>query len=163
MATDKSAFYETRLNRLTLFLLVVLAVLSVTGALLLPDRIPVHFNIAGHPDRYGSPAALLVLPALGLAINGLLWATRNVPPELMNFPGPRTPDNVARQMQNIRQLTATLRLLISVSFLLMQANWIWSALHPGKGWAFWPLLLSLLLLGGIVPFIVRAYRMAAKA
>ena len=32
----------------------------------LPSRIPLHFNAAGVPDRFGGPAEVFILPAIGL-------------------------------------------------------------------------------------------------
>lgn len=43
----------------------------------LPANLPLHFDPLGQPDRYGSPAALFVLPLIGLGaivINGLWGA-----------------------------------------------------------------------------------------
>ena len=43
-------------------LLVLLPILYINK---LPDTIPVHFNLLGEPDRYGSKNSIWALPAIG--------------------------------------------------------------------------------------------------
>ena len=38
----------------------------------LPERVPIHFNAHGIPDRYGKKGSLLLEPILGLLILALL-------------------------------------------------------------------------------------------
>lgn len=40
----------------------------------LPEQVPVHFDLAGRPDRFGSPLELLTLPLLGLGLAGFFAA-----------------------------------------------------------------------------------------
>jgi uncharacterized membrane protein len=52
----------------------------------LPDRVPVHWNLAGEPDRYGSPWELLFLmPVMMLAIWGLLRVLPKIDPLRHNY------------------------------------------------------------------------------
>lgn len=157
--------YETRLNYVTLILLTGLMVLSVYGVLTLPDRIPVHFNRYGEADRWGSPASLLIAPFLCLLIEGLLWFIRKAPPELMNFPGPRTPDNIARQMENIRHMLATQRVLAAFLFVVLTGQWIGAAMNaePHRTTTWLILFFVALLLVSTSLFVVRAYRMAGRS
>lgn len=157
------AAYETRLNYLTLALFAGIVVLAVCGLAFLPDRIPVHFNLHGNPDRWGKPSAMLLMPILCLFIEALLWAIRRMPPELMNFPGPRTPGNIARQMHNIRQLLATLRVLVALLFLAMTGQWLRVAVEDQPHLTLWlPLVFATMLLVGTAVFGVRAYRLASQ-
>lgn len=156
--------YETRLNHVTVALLASLVIGIVYGVLTLPDRIPVHFNLSGEADRWGSPTTLLLLLFLCLLIEGLLWAIRRTPTELMNIPGPRTPGNVARQVQNFHQLLATLRVLIAALFLGLVGQLIWTAANAPSWltpWASFAFVGLLLITTGV--FIVRAYRMADRS
>lgn len=78
-----------------LFILATLAVLWIGSAAMygdLPDRIPLHFNFAGEPDRWGPKSAGMwfLLPMVATAIGVVMvalshWAARK--PELINFPG----------------------------------------------------------------------------
>jgi uncharacterized membrane protein len=153
--------YEVCLNYLTVCLLIGLIMLTVYGLVTLPERIPVHFGLNGQADRWGSPIHLLIVAGVCLFVEWLLWVTRRLSPEFMNFPGPRTPENVARQVQNIGYLFATIRPLIALLFLSLVANWIWVA-SSGGGismlWVILPLVSFLLVITGV--FLVRAYRLA---
>lgn len=162
--TNPPTRYETQLNYVTVALLAGLLSLSVYGVTMLPDRIPVHYNLNGEPDRWGSPTTLLIPPFLCLLIEGLLWAVRRVPPELMNFPGLRTPDNVAWQMRNSHQLLATLRALIAALFVGLIGQWVWTASHDQPRPTLWiPFVFVGLLLISTGIFMVRAYRMAGRS
>ena len=161
--TNQPAHYETRLNYITIALFAGLVVLTIYGVLTLPDRIPIHFNLSGKADRWGHPTNLLVLPLLCLLIEGLLWAIRWAPPELMNFPGPRTAGNMARQMQNIMRMLAITRPLVAALFLGLVSQWIWVATHTPSRLAIWiPFVFVGLLLFSTGVFMVRAYRMASQ-
>jgi len=51
----------------------------------LPSRVPVHFDLTGHPDGFGSKTNLLALPATAVLLYlGLTVATRY--PAYFNFP-----------------------------------------------------------------------------
>lgn len=155
---------ETRLNYLTAVLFVALLAVSLYGLMTLPDRIPVHFGIDGRADGWGKPMSLLILPGLCLFMLAMFWWTsRFAPTELMNFPGPRTPENVARQTQNIRQLFAVMRVLMTALFLALTSQWVWAAAHPESGISPWFVFgLVGVLLVAVAVFVVRAYRMVEK-
>ena len=57
------------------------AVAWLVAALTLPDRVPMHFDLAGEPDRWAArSAALLTFGLLGGASASLLgWLTHRVP------------------------------------------------------------------------------------
>jgi len=58
----------------------------------LPDRIPLHFDFAGTPNRWGSKSSLMVLMLAALAVSGIFYlTTRLIPwirrhPKLINMP-----------------------------------------------------------------------------
>jgi uncharacterized membrane protein len=155
--------YETRLNYLSLALLVALIGLSIYGVAILPDQIPVHFGLSGQADRWGSSKTLFLMPVVCLFVQGILWFARHAPVEMMNFPGPRTPENTARQIENTGYLFATLRALIALLFLGLMADWISAANVGDGGLGLWPMLLFLgLIFVAIGFFMVRAYRLVRR-
>ena len=155
--------YQRNANYLTIGLFIILTGVSVAGAIWLPSPIATHYNIAGKPDRWGSPATLLILPAIVFFILGILGAADKIHPNLMNFPGPRTPANVIRQVHNIRQMSASLRVFIVAMFLLIQGQSIWAKLYNHNQLAGWTIplvaILPLLLVGF---FVRRAYKLIPR-
>ncbi|WP_461088988.1 DUF1648 domain-containing protein [Spirosoma gilvum] len=67
--------YERMTNWLTIVLLTLLTTLSIAGAMWLPSPIAIHYNLHGQPDRWGSPATLLIIPLIALFVTGLLWVS----------------------------------------------------------------------------------------
>jgi uncharacterized membrane protein len=155
--------FERNSHQLTIFLLIALTLEAIAGVIWLPDRIPVHYNFQGEVDRYGSPATLLILPGVGLFIAFIMRLPRSIPVEMMNFPGPRTPENIARQLENGNLLMASLRPLIITMFLVIQTQSIWSVAFGKTYLIRWllPVLLTIMFLM-IGFFLRRAYKLVPK-
>ena len=71
-------------------LLMLLAVwgitaVSVLGSNSLPARIPTHFNVAGQPDGWGTPAMLWMMPGMAAATYLLMSLVARYPSSF-NFP-----------------------------------------------------------------------------
>lgn len=60
--------------------LLVLALLPA-----LPAQVPVHWNLSGQPDSYGSPLLLLGIAAAGLILAVLLRVTPRLDPQRQNY------------------------------------------------------------------------------
>lgn len=154
--------YERNANRLAVFLLMGMIGLALVGVTQLSGPIPIHFNAAGQANRWGSPATLLVLAFVGASVVGLLWIIRETPPELMNFPGPRTLENSVRQRLNFDQLLATLRVIVAALFLVMIGQILWVSLYHKKAIFLWPSFLFIILIFiCILVGLVRAYRLSS--
>lgn len=98
----------------------------------LPERIPVHFNLAGEADRYGHRATLLILPALstGLWLLGY-YITRRLPPRALNYPVNITDDNLYRQYHLACELLWAVWIICSLYFLYL----IWTMAQLATGGA----------------------------
>lgn len=69
------------------------AVLSAVVYRLLPERVPVHWNLAGHVDRQGSQLELVLFGPLGIAaIWALLLVLSRVDPRRAERPRSELPD-----------------------------------------------------------------------
>jgi len=62
-------------NALTALALLLSWLATLAALILLPERVPMHWNLAGEVDRWGSKYELLFLPALQLLLAGFapLW------------------------------------------------------------------------------------------
>ena len=82
-----------------LFVLWGMTAWAVLGPHPLPARIPTHFNAAGRPDGWGTPAMLWALPVIAVLVYGLmLLASRH--PRAFRF-SPRALPAQRRQMENV--------------------------------------------------------------
>ncbi len=105
---------------------------ALHGPTPLPDRIATHFNAAGNPNGWGSPSALLVLPAAGLGVYLLLWWVGRSPGEI-NLPVRITPQNRPRLEALATALLAALRTELACIFASIQWATIQAARHPERG------------------------------
>ena len=78
----------------------------------LPARVPTHFDLAGHPNGWGSPAALFLLPAIALVLYcGMTLVARY--PSVFNYPVRVTPANRPR----LEEITISLLTWIKVEMV----------------------------------------------
>jgi hypothetical protein len=120
--------------RKLLLVLAVLAFVAVWGVALaawpsLPERIPVHFDLHGRPDRAGDKAEWLVLPVVSTLLTGLFvvlsrgtqWlATRH--PEWVNVPRKKqflalSPEARARVLEPLATLGLVQSAVVNLLFV----------------------------------------------
>jgi|GEM_PF-2767707 len=147
--------FERNSQRLTIFLLIALTIEAVAGVIWLPERILVHYTIRGEVDQYSSPATLLILPGVGVFIALIMRLPRHMPVEMMHFPGPRTPENIARQVENGTLLLASLRPMIIELFLIIQTQAVWTVASGQTYLIRWllPVLIAFMFL--VIGFFLR--------
>jgi uncharacterized membrane protein len=81
----------------------------------LPEIIPVHFDLSGHPNSYGSKMTIMFLPVIGsLLFIGLTVLTNY--PQHFNYPVNITSENAARQYSNATRMIRSLKLIITFVF-----------------------------------------------
>lgn len=99
---------------------------AVFGPHPLPARIPTHFDLAGRPDGWGTPAMLWLLPIVATGIVGLMMLAARYP-RSFNFPVRVTPANRPRLEAITLGMIAWLQLELAVLFLWIQYAIIESA------------------------------------
>jgi uncharacterized membrane protein len=85
----------------------------------LPAQIPVHFNIMGQPDRWGSRNELFQLFGVMAALYASLSILQRLP-HIYNYPFGLTSQNVYRQYQLARQLLIRIKTEIVGIFSFIQ-------------------------------------------
>lgn len=121
----------------------VLEVLAATGlaALLgiilpriphLPARVPVHFDFAGRPDRWGSRGEFTILPVVALVVFVLLTVVARLP-HLANYPVPITPENAERQYRMATVVLTLIKAEIMWGFAFLGWKIIRIALQQADG------------------------------
>jgi uncharacterized membrane protein len=117
---------------LAMAVLVFLTVRAFFGPARLPARIPIHFNAAGRPDGYGSPAMLLIFPAIAVVLYLLMSLVARFP-AAFNFPVRVTPFNRQRLEDLALNMIAWLKAEIVVFFTWIEAGSILAVRQPGHG------------------------------
>lgn len=101
----------------------MVAVIAYTS---MPETIPIHFNIKGEPDGYGSRLTLMILPAIAtLTIPPMVLLSRY--PHIFNYVVKITPEN---QLVQYRLAARFIRLMaagVGIIFIIILQAMITSA------------------------------------
>lgn len=120
----------------------------------LPDSIPVHFNAAGNPDRYGGKATLFVLPVIAAFLYAGLSILAKYP-HIFNYPTAITAENALKQYKGATRLLRYLKTAIVVIFAMIafHTNELAAGRETSLGALFLPLIIGFIL----VPSLLYAY------
>jgi len=97
----------------------------------LPDRIPTHFDVAGNPNGWGSPAMLLLLPVIA----GALYVTLTVVsrfPSAFRYSVSVTKENRPRLQEVTLDMLAWLKAELACLFAALQW-WMIQAARTAEG------------------------------
>jgi Protein of unknown function (DUF1648) len=111
---------------------------ALYGPTPLPDRVPTHFDAAGHPNAWGSPAGIIVLPAIAGALYLLMSVVMRFP-DAFHYPVPVTALNLTRLQQVTLGMIAWLKAELACLFCVLQWIYVRSA-QSGDGRMF-PMIL----------------------
>lgn len=148
------------LEAVALLLLVGLVVGAIVSYNVLPERIPVHFDINGTPDRWGSRSTVFMIPVIGFVVYGIMTGAGMLKPWYWNIPVAVTEENAFR----LYRATAWMLRVVKIEAVAMIASILWlmyaSAQHGQTRSVWFPMgmvgLLLLTVFGGIIAVIVRA-------
>lgn len=101
---------------------------ALNGPERLPDRIPTHFDISGHPNAWGSPGFLWFLPAVAAGIYLLLTALGAIRFRRYNLPVAVTPAN----LPFIQEQTSLMVVWIKCEMLCLFAYLQWSIIEAAR-------------------------------
>ena len=128
----------------------------------LPDKISTHFNLAGQPDGWASPAMLLLLPVLAVALYLLITVVAQYP-SAFNYPVRVTAANRPRLQALALEMIAWLKTELVCILALIQISTI-AAAHRGNGGLPQALLpVSLVAVFGTISWHFVAMRRAARS
>ncbi len=156
--TYEREIVDSVLDGLALLALLVAWALASTAVGTLPDEVPIHFELTGTPDAWGSRGHIFILPGLGLVLFMILAGVARLPGHLnVSWSGP--PERAAIQKAHAIRLVQILNLLIQYFFC-----WIlWRTIEIAHGeatdltwWA--PLIFLFLVFSSVVMYFVVARR-----
>lgn len=84
----------------------------------LPETIPVHFNILGEPDGFGSKKTLLMFPIIGTVLF-LGMTILNKFPHVFNYPTKITEENALRQYTGATRMVRYLKFAVILIFSII--------------------------------------------
>lgn len=124
----------------------------------LPDTIPIHYNIAGQVDNYGSKVTIFILPIMG-TILFIGMTILNMYPHIFNYPTKITIDNAARQYSNATRMFRYLKftILLIFSFIVFKTLQITKGESQGLEVWFLPITLGLIFIP-ITIFLIKSFR-----
>jgi uncharacterized membrane protein len=113
----------------TLGLLFLVTAIAVYGSDPLPERIPTHFDLSGHPDGYSSSTTIVILPFVALILYMFITIVARYP-TLTHYPVEVTPENRSRLESLALGMMAWLKVEMVGIFACIQITVIQSAHHP---------------------------------
>ncbi|PKF74760.1 DUF1648 domain-containing protein [Chryseobacterium sp. PMSZPI] len=118
----------------------------------LPQRIPVHFDLEGKPDRFGSKIYAFLMPLLGILMY-LLFMFITKHPEDSNFPVEITEQNQEAQFLIMKIALRILFILLAMIFLNIQDyTFRYSVNENAKPRI--PMIVAILCVVGFVPLLL---------
>ncbi len=145
-----------------LVLLVWITWRALCGPGHLSGSVPTHFDLAGRPDGWGSPAMLLLVPAVAALLYLLPTVVRRFP-SAFNYPVPVTTENQPRLQALALDMIACLKAELICLFAWLQSLAIQAARHPGEGLhaPFVTIPASVVLVFATIAWHIKAMRRAA--
>jgi uncharacterized membrane protein len=129
----------------------------------LPATVPTHFGFSGEPDRWGSRAWLLVLPAMATLLFVVLTLLERAP-QIYNYPIEVSSTNAPRVYVIGRQLVLSLKLIVVVTFAVIFHTSVEVALGNATALPSWFLAAVLGSTAGVILVsLVRISRTRAEA
>ncbi len=124
----------------------------------LPDVIPIHYNILGEPDNFGSKTNILSLPAVSTAVFFALSVLSRFP-HVCSYPVKITKENAARQYKYMTRMVRVLKLVLVVIICIieLQTIRIVSGHAGGLGAWFFPVVCAALIIP-LFYYIVKLLR-----
>lgn len=88
----------------------------------LPDEVPMHFNLQGEADRYGSKSELFILPFLGLGLWALFrWMSKGVLKINPHKFGAKTPQQLEISKRFMAEMTLFTCILLTIGVYSIMA------------------------------------------
>lgn len=137
----------------------------VAGMLLLivfwrdmPDSVPIHFNIQGEPDGWGSKYSLIMVPIIAIGLFALCTVLEDKT-KFYNIPFKITEDNaqiqyqLARSMINVTKNLSTILLMVISCYSIFQADGA-----QGRGLTVCISIIVGILILSIVVYFIKAFK-----
>lgn len=145
--------------------LLALAVMLVYPMILydqIPEKIPVHFNLAGEADAFGSRSTLWIIVGLGFVLFIALNSILRIPHEY-NYPVKITEENAQSMYRMTQHYLIWLKVSVTILLMIIVLTTIQTAISgQNQWWAKWAFLVGFLLVLGVVVQLISRSRQIAN-
>jgi len=115
-----------------------------------PDTVPIHFNLAGEADGYGSRKTMFITPVLCTFIFFVLTQVSKFP-ETFNYPVTITPENAKTQYTIATRLMRSMKIAVIIVFGITDVHTYFTATETSATIGGW--LLPVLLAFVFIPMV----------
>jgi len=129
----------------------------------LPATIPIHFNLKGEMDGYGSKELLWILPVVVMLVVSLLSFIKKHPDVMNKYSYPKrelTPEEFEKHVRLTTRLLRTMQLVIAIAFNLITFEIIRSV-NNGKS-DMPPYTIPAFIIIMLLPTLIFIYKMNRK-
>jgi uncharacterized membrane protein len=138
-------------------------IVALNAYFTLPETVPVHFNIKGEADGFGSKVSILPLPLISV-IMFVGMTILNRYPWVFNYPVKITEENVLKQYTAAVRLMRWLKLSLVLVFFLITAGMSFSAREGSFFMGVWMLPLILVIVNlPLLIYLIEAFRKPQKS
>lgn len=124
----------------------------------LPESVPVHFNINGEADRWGSKASIQALPIIGIGLTIILGLTPRFP-KYFNFPVKVTESNKNELYRLAFRMIRVINVIILVLFGFTTVHIVNSARgNQSESMNFFFLVFMMLMIGTTIYYLSKMYK-----
>jgi uncharacterized membrane protein len=139
--------------------LIALILVTIYGYRVLPENIPLHFNLTGEADGFGSKQSIVIIPIATLVMYLALSILERFPHKF-NYMLEITAENAERQYRNMHYMMKILKVYIVFLFLYVTNMIVQIGSGNLRSMSNWILPVILVgLLSIVIIFIYRGYRL----
>jgi uncharacterized membrane protein len=139
--------------------LIALILVTIYGYRVLPENIPLHFNLTGEADGFGSKQSILIIPIATLVMYLALTILERFPHKF-NYMLEITAENAERQYRNMHYMMKILKVYIVFLFLYVTNMIVQIGSGNLRSLSNWILPVILVgLLSIVIIFIYRGFRL----
>jgi len=138
---------------------VIMVMGSIAMMAYLPDRIPIHWNLKGQADGFGSKTTMLLLPMFSVLFFCMFSWVYKIPHKY-NYAQKLTPENYEEQYLGSRKLLRIIHAFSQITFVCILGFILNGAFGESQNIPFW--FPPLVLIAGVGFPVIYAIRLSKK-
>ena len=121
----------------------------------MPDKIPMHYNVAGEIDRWGKKTEIIFIPVVSWILYGFITLMEQFP-KTWNTGVQVTEENAPRVYRVLKSMVKTTKLFVVILFF-----YITTCSITAKSLSLWASMIELVVIfGNLIFWLVRLFKVA---